>query len=487
MRDNPIVQRAALLHDIWVDFLAVGDARLLYMLATGEERKLVQGFVAMESDERTGRLPDLFVTLRSQFAGPSDYGAALVSELSGLLAVPEAAGDPETGSQSATSEEPPLRWQAPVRAKKEADPQHFARAAVDFAAAAAPQAVLCFVLEPSQVSEAAAYQVWLQQVIARLPETVRLWILDDVDHPRWPGLASLEPVRVHARPADLDLPGARAEISAALPDGGMPSGRFRNGYLELVAAVAAGDLAQAQQQAAALREVAEAAGWFYLVVPVQFTLAAALLAQEDHQGALRAYEMAEAAALRGASHGQGGASDGLDPASRAADESLGAGEPPADAAPASSAGAENEASVSTRAVASAMRAASAKLRMPARLSQGSVLVAAGSYPRAATFYEDTAALAMELEQPLVVMDCLRLASFCHQQAGDSSRAWKQGIRALEAARVLPDSELASSTLPYLGDHLLRMGEQLIAYRDHADPIQRELDQRLGPGWRPSSG
>ena len=541
MPENAVLQRIALVHDHWLGFVEQADARLFCLRVTSDEEAVAKGFVANECDPESGRLPDFFLSLGAAFESAAAHGAQLLAELVLRLDALGAAqpdedveaareGSPAVGGADAnagTSAYAPVHaWRPPPFTRKESPTAHFARSMDEFAQVAVPAGLLCLVLQPERLADRALYQAWLAELLPVLPQRVRVMVIEPVEDPALVPWIHQENPQVMVCDADLDMLGARAAISASVGDGDTPHGRFRNGFVAMTNQLAEGEVESARQQAVALIALAEGAGWYHLVVPVHFAIASGLLQGGDYAGSLQAYEAAETAANAGAqatprvTHARAeAATDGaaVQPGGgappRAADPVAPSSRPPGAAAmtdgspkpQAANSGKSEEATAKAKAdpqpsgepfadialgaekdFAAAMAQACNNLRLPARLSQGSVMVAAGDYLGAAAFFERAVALTDELGDQVAKLDCQRLASFCYMQGDEPGKAWRAGLQAMETGRALPDDKVAISTMPFLGDHLLRMTEQLAAYGAHGRPLLKELNERLGPDWRPKS-
>src|SRR6185437_2274390 len=74
---NAIERRIDRLRAQWEAFAALPDARLLLWLAGDGEERMIEAFVEVESDDRAGELPHLFLRLDVPFADPGAFGFAL--------------------------------------------------------------------------------------------------------------------------------------------------------------------------------------------------------------------------------------------------------------------------------------------------------------------------------------------------------------------------------------------------------------------------
>jgi hypothetical protein len=96
------------------------------------------------------------------------------------------------------------------------------------------------------------------------------------------------------------------------------------------------------------------------------------------------------------------------------------------------------------------------------------------WSKAAALFERILRLSAAASDAAIVLDCRRLASFCHEQAGDTGRAWQLAVAALEHARELEPSERERGNFASLADALRRMAVTRPA--DVVRPVLERLDR-----------
>jgi tetratricopeptide (TPR) repeat protein len=209
--------------------------------------------------------------------------------------------------------------------------------------------------------------------------------------------------------AQLDLPAALQELSDAAGNLDTPGGKFRDLFLRMGNALQAGELERALGYADAAAELAKTQALWHLAVPVQVAVATTLLARGRGAEGLERYTRAEEAAEAGTAQ--------ADPV---------------------------------------LAALCKKLYLQSRLAHGAGLAGMKEWRNAASLFELTVPLAAAENDANAVLDCHRLASFCHEQSGDAERAWQAALSGLAHARQLEPSAREHSTLPSLGEALQRM-------------------------------
>src|SRR5688572_9198103 len=422
-RKNPIERRLGLVNDEWVTFAELPDARVLCLLATPDEVPMVDTFIAVESDER-GELPDLFARLQSPFNAGVPYGDSLTTEFRELA---------ETLHAGLESPETP-QWTPPQARRGEDDIALLVKNCVSFSQHYALPGHLAVALVPSEISDIAAFQIWLQRFAQAAPPNVRAVVVDDAKAPALAPLVKAEPVRVVSAPLDLDMPGARLEVSQEAGGLDTPGGQFRHLFVKMANALGESKLPEAMGFGQAALAIAGTQGWFALAVPIHFALGAALAGQGRAPEANERYLSAEVAATEGEK----------------------AGDPTC-----------------------------TKLRAQARMVRGGLMINERQFPLAAKLFTETLPLATAAQDPRMVLDCYRLACFSHEQAGAIEPAWQVGVEGLTYAKGMDQETRQTSNLPYLGDGLMR-----IAARPEYRAEQRidiEMVTLLGrKDWRPAA-
>lgn len=393
--NNPVVALRTLLGSAWNTFATERDPRLLLWLATPDESRMVEAMVVAEGDARAAEVPDLFVQVRAPFVDAVQYGAAVRSELLQQY---------ESSWEALPESERPPRFVA-----QPGELQATAAAFVAHHEKVFEHLVL--VLRPTEVEDDAAYASWLAGAAVAAAPTSRLRFLAIVARDA-DGEALAAAVceqaggRARVEKLDLNMPALYEAMSRQAGDLGSPGGRFRHLFVQLTNAVGAGDLSQAQRLAQSALAITQAQSWPSLAVAVHFALGGGFLSAARPQDALSAYQAALAAAK----------------SATAAGAAEGAG-----------------------------------LELRSLFAIGSTQVRSADYLAAARTYEQAAPLATAQADPLMQLESLRMAAFCHEAAGSPERAWQHAQNALTVAQAMPPDARATSTLPYLGEAITRLG------------------------------
>jgi tetratricopeptide (TPR) repeat protein len=419
---NAILRRVERLAELWAAFAADPGLRLLRWRADADELRMIHLFLDLQSED-WGTIPDVFVRLAPAFDDPERYAGELVAAL--LAQYDAARADLE-------ARDVPADWQAPARARDEPEDAFLLRVAAslrDYHADRMRHLVL--VLVPGAVADDRAFAAWLARLLeSGVAPVLRLMVPDPAQAPRLDGLDELAPGLVATVDPALDMPGALEELARSEGVEG-PARRFRIQLVNIGNAAGKNNLAAAERAARGALDLARKEGWADQAVVVHMALAAVYLGAGRPEDAIGCYRKAAAAAARAEAH---------------------------PAAP--------------------------RLRVTAAFGEGAALVAAARWAEAAIVYERAAPLAEAAGDPIMLLEGWRMAGWTHEQAGADRDAWRCGQQALTAGARLPAERRQESTLPWVGQMLLRLLDR--HYRDdahQAEALGQRLEATIGSGWQ----
>jgi hypothetical protein len=287
---------------------------------------------------------------------------------------------------------------------------------------------IALVLWPKAVGEPKSFADWLHRAARVVPARVRLIVVDRVEAPL---LDSLDGPHVRSVTANLDMRGALEELAASAPGRENAGGRFREAFVAMSTALSRGELDLAREQADAALAVAREAGFDHLEAAVPFALAGGLFGfGGDVVGAIEQFQKAERRA---------------------------AAAPDSDWGP--------------------------TLRVKAQLGLAGVLFGAEAWVRAAQEYEAAGALAGERQDFVTQVDALRMAAWSWERGGELEHAWATGLVGLGIAEEMTEAALEGSTVPWLGELLLRLSADGARFEAERKRVGLRLAQLLGSGWR----
>jgi tetratricopeptide (TPR) repeat protein len=425
-KKNAVERRLKLLHDQWTEFAQLPEARLLRWVVEPDETRMVEAFVHKEGDERLGECPDLFLRLEEPFDEPARYGYALREALVRL----------EEESRAGLEEEGLGGWKCPPVKEGETDVEAFLSVCNSLRGHYESLCEhLAVVLMPVRGVDASAWLKWLGGAVDKAASAhVRLVVLDDARTLVLEPLAEAQPERVVTIRAKLDMGRVLEELSQEAGHLDTPGGKFRELFVRMGNAATKGDVEKVERLGAQAVAVAAGQGLHSLVVAAHFVMGGALLGTGRPREALEYYRQAEAAAGESETKGE---PDGT------------------------------------------------QLRLKSRMAQGAAWVTAQEYAQAAKLYEETAPLARELKDARMELECWRMASWCCEEAKEVERAWEHGQRAWEVGRAMDAETRETSTLPYVGEALVRLSHERQGARA-AQSMESEVESVLGNDWRPEA-
>jgi hypothetical protein len=422
--NNPVQRRLDLVQDQWTQFASNSQARLLRWVVAPDEVAMVAALWAKENDERAAETPDLLLRLRSGFEDAERHGFALRREfLQELMRAQEALGE--------ESRRP--RWTCPAPMVGASDAQALVAALEAFRAAHAPaRGVVGVWLDPEELADDGLYSAWLQRLAAAAPAGCRFVVLEELGHPAFEALASAEPELVRSEVADLDMAAAVEEISGQNEDLETPGGQYRQLFVQLSSAAKGEDIARARALADRAAALAQEQKWPALAAAAHMVLGGVLASREPQEARAR-YGRAEVLAEKGAAEG---------------------GDPQC-----------------------------VSIRLHARMASGSVLVSTGAFAEAASWYRETVPIAEAAKDARTLVDCWRLASYCHEQSGALEEAWEAGLAGFRVGRGLDAEAKMTSSLSYLAEGLMRLTSKR-PLRGYAKAMEEQIVAALGRDWQP---
>jgi hypothetical protein len=424
--NNPFARRLERLYEQWEPFAVDQHARVLRWLLRNDEIRMFDAFVATEQHERGGTLPVLFIDTRLPF--DRDWGFQVERELVEAQATSIDSGELERARA----------WKPePASDDREA----VIGALVGLHAALeglAEQVVL--VARPHPISDVELWNAWLADFARRAPSVVRCVVIDTAQAPQLEPLAQHGAATVMSVVAELDIAGATAELAGGR-DPAEPDNRFRQLFVALGEAAGAGRVDEAKQVGAQALQLARGHAWPQLELAVHTLLGSTLISAGTGVDAISEFVAADAAAAR--CHGI----DGLD---------------------------------------------ATRLRLTAQLGLGAALVSIQGHVEAAKVYDGAAGLARGLvEQPkpppdaaIQLLECCRMAAYCHERSGAIEQAWIAGLAALDAGETIAADQRPHSTLAWAGDALIELGRRHAAYEPQVPKLETRMATAFGRvDWR----
>ena len=286
------------------------------------------------------------------------------------------------------------------------------------------------ILVPKEIADKAAWARWLSGLVsADAPPVIRYLVVDDAHAPALNAVADGNPKRVLTQTPEFDVTQMYRELLQAAGGSG-PGAAFRDQYVGMLLSARGGNFAAAATAGAAAVAVAGTAGWSHLQAAAQLGLSGVLAAAGKAGDALAGYRQA----------------------ANYAEAAVKAGDPTGPI-----------------------------LVVQSRMAEGSALFAQENYAEAAAVYEKAAPQASDANDHLLAMENWRMAAACHEQTGQTEKAWTCGEQALKSAALIDPEMRPNTTLPFAGRGLLRLAGKP-EFAKHKDRIVKTMNALAGPGW-----
>jgi hypothetical protein len=420
-RKNAIEKRIDDMVAMWNEFADNDQARLCRWLVQQDELDMVDVFVESQNSE-AGEIPDLIVRFETPFQSPNQYGFALAASLHEQY---------EKDREGMKEEGIPSDWVCDKSRPGETDIAAFVRTCeslrtyYDYI-----EGHFVAYLVHSEISDMSSWIAWLLRLIqSELPSHMRMMVVDLETAPVFDKLCEAQPIRAVTVEPQLDMPGAMQELARA-GNPAEPGVGFRKQFVALTNAAGKGDLDKVRRAGRAALAIATEQGWPQMKVVAHMAMGAAFLGAGKMADALQSYRSA----------GQ---------VSSAAKED---GDP-----------------------------AGSKLEVQSGMAEGAALIADKDYAEAAKAYRRTAPLAAAAEDHLSAMECWRMAEYCHENLKEFPEAWSCGCAALESAKLLDEEMRLNTTVPYVGQAMLRITKHR-QYRDQEQAVRQRMVELVGEDW-----
>jgi len=418
-KNNAITQRLDKVAALWQEFAEDKEARVCRWVLEADEVDLLMAFVKVENANEA-QTADLFVRFRAFFETAEDYTKDLTAELS---------EEWEAYQKYFSPKGQPAAW-SPSTSPKTSPKSFFDN--FDSFSRQFPifNGLAVAFLSPDEYESPAAWRQWILAALAEgIPDRVRIMLIDLKAMPVLEELTAKFPQQVRSIEPKLDMPAAIRQL-AATGDPKHPGVQFRKLLVELNQQAAKGNLEEMRRLGESAISIAVRENWMYLQVATYISMANGYIGKSQTEEALSAYEKA-----RQTAHAAWQAGDPLGP----------------------------------------------KLLSQTLLCKGSLVLGKKDYESAAKIYRDAVEPAVAAEDVIGQLEAWRMAGFCLEQHGDIQPALECNQNALAAGAQLDENLRSHSTLPYVGQALLRMAEKSGDYQG-GQLVRQKMTTLCGPNW-----
>jgi tetratricopeptide (TPR) repeat protein len=413
---NPVEQRLLYLCELWSQFTAADDKRLLVWQVQENAVRIVHCFFEVQKHQTDYTTGDMFLVFDTPFEHSLQYSKALKVALRGQY---------DASHEDLQQEGLEDDWSF--------QPEHTADNAAGVLEALRSFGAkyhrsigrLAAVFTPSAIAHEQRFSTWLLQALERpLPERLRLVTLDSQENPRLRHLTSQERPEVLLQRPAIDAMAVAQETFAQEKTTG-PAGVFRNLMMGVVTLIEKGSADAVTAKAKDAVTFARKQQWLDQEVVLRIMVAGALLKELRYREAVRVY------------HGA------------------------------------RETAETARA---AQHPAGAKLVLQTWFGEAGAHLAANDPLKAAACYDSAAELAIDARDVVMAVEAYRMSGFCFAKAGDAEAAIARLHASLDLGRHLKPEARGMTTLPIAAMDLLRVldAERVVSMQQ----VRARLDERL---------
>lgn len=423
-KNNPIAKEIERLHEHWQEFIA-SDKPIFHCKLPPDSHQLVNTWIKLKEsfDENN---PDLFVHLAIPFSDEKQFAWDLADELNHL--VKEGLDDslPETGED--------CQWQAP---KGDAMRSGFEMLL------ASVQAVLkefgdcldtvTLAISPVPIKQEASYLTWWQWVATvhkdfdDWPEQLKLLVFDQIRDPFLASVVSAFDSQFFSEVSPVNYTAALNKVLEENDDGS-DGANIRKNIFTMQNAIAESDGKRLYDARKIALPIALENKWFDIATTINLTCAAGLMSWQHYDSALKELDNAQHNAREGVKEELAGCDKQL---------------------------------------------------LMGLMNESTCRYLKNDLSTAAQRFEETAEYAKSLEDGWSELEAWRMGSFCYERAGQKREAWTLATRALELGRAMEPDERHQTTLPFVGQAMIRMSPDKHVERD-VDQTMKEL---IGEDWQ----
>jgi tetratricopeptide (TPR) repeat protein len=290
---------------------------------------------------------------------------------------------------------------------------------------------IVLVITPTGIKNSDQYTQWWAECCKihsayHWPENLKLVVFDTDKNSTLAALAHDKPSHIFSAHAPVNMAAAIQAILNEVDDGSA-NAKFRQHTVDLQQAVGKRDKPAIESLSSAAIALAEQYHWLDMWVVTLLTRAAGYLSLQLYEPALLDYRAAQIISAQGEQENVPGCN---------------------------------------------------KLQLQAIICEGTCLFSAERFQEAANAYAKGAQLAEQQADLMLTLESWRMASFSMERLKQKNPAWDFAIKAVEAGRKMEKEQRAQSTLPFLGQALLRLSPN----SEIDKQIKRNFAELLGEDW-----
>jgi len=418
---NVITQRLDILNARYEEFRDNPDAKICLWLIQRDEMPMLEAFFNFENTEH-GNFPDLFLRFESAFEKAEQYQRALFNEFQNFLQQEKEALEND-GMDLSFLARLDFRQTSFLPALSA-----FGQAVPDF-----QDGNVVAWLSPEYVTDYTIWENWLVESLERgFPPKVRLMLACTAAEHTFSSLRATFPKAFVTIVPHLDMPAAIRQLAAS-GDRNDPGTQFRVHFVEMGQAASSGNFEKMQSEGLKAVNIAQQQlGWEHLEVAAYVAMGNAMLREKSrHSESLQFFEKA----------------------CQSGNRAVQSGNP-----------------------------VGAVVLCQAMFAKGVAYLNVKEFGSAAQVYESIVPVSKEVKNgAFQTMEAWRMAGYCHEQGRQAQHAWDCNLAAFHTAEDLDEQIRTNSTLPYIGQALIRLSETLGKHQQ-LPQIRQKLETWVGPNW-----
>ncbi len=421
-KHNAVSQRIDQLTLLWDKFIQKEKAKVCLWQIQSDERNLLEAFVELEMSQH-GKTEEFFVRFETPFKNATQYTKDLIKELKSLV---------DETRTALEEEEIYIHWKPHKGKSILPKPSLFAENLQLFIQSIPTwgegKIVAYFV--PSKIENENHFLHWIGQIIENeIPDKVRLMLVEDLNNLKFEDLLQVFPIEIDAIEPQLDTDSMLSQL-ASMGSPQNPGVQFRKKYVAMMQAGKKGDLKLLNKLEKEALFLVKKQKWKHLEVFVHSLTGNILMSAKRFEQALKSFTNA-------------------------------------------------------RKVAELGKAKILKSLLPKTIfAQSSIYVIQKKYYQAARLYEEASRAASADEDQLSEMEAWRMAAVCYESEQELPKAWKCNQNAIAIAEQMEPELVKSSTLPFVGEALLRLAEPMRLPQSKITTRQKMIEL-VGPDWEES--
>jgi|GEM_PF-6332672 len=362
--------------------------------------------------------PDLFIKLESPFINEKSYGITLKEELN-------------KSHQKAKKIVIKKGIKIQKTKKQLPGPFSFFKSLNSYLKNSDIKGYIAIYLAPTENEAPEKWIAWLKGGIKTgIPQRVRIIIADTKESPLFEKIADKFPIKIITLRPKLDIDKALNEV-AEMGDPNDPVNQFQKVFLNVTKAAKIGDLKKVEFLGQKALMIAQKQKWPNMKMMVHMTVGQTLVAAAQIKAALKSFDRAKSIAK----------------------DAFEKKEP-----------------------------AGASLLVNAYFAEAGVYFKEKKYLKAAQTYEKAIPISKDIKDaPYFHLEAYRMAAYSYESLKRYQTAWNYNQEALKVGDKMDEEIRANSTLPYIGQALLRLAKPLKLEKSELIIYQRMIEL-VGPEW-----